>query len=84
LVFISGTEKCILGITLQEDSSEMVEEIIKELEYQKGFVASVLKKLENERFVSGAPAEVVEREKAKLADGNERIKILEEQLTNLK
>jgi valyl-tRNA synthetase len=83
LVFISGTEKCILGITLQEDSSEMVEEIIKELEYQKGFVASVLKKLENERFVSGAPAEVVEREKAKLADGNERIKILEEQLTQI-
>jgi valyl-tRNA synthetase len=83
LVFISGTEKCILGIILQEDSSEMVEEIIKELEYQKGFVASVLKKLENERFVSGAPAEVVEREKAKLADGNERIKILEEQLTQI-
>ena len=83
LVFISGTEKCILGITLQEDSSEMVEEIIKELEYQKGFVASVLKKLENERFVSGAPAEVVEREKAKLADGNERIKIFEEQLTQI-
>ncbi|MBK8855467.1 MAG: valine--tRNA ligase [Saprospiraceae bacterium] len=80
LVFISGTEKCILGITLQEDSSEMVEEIIKELEYQKGFVTSVLKKLENERFVSGAPAEVVEREKAKLADGKERIKILAEQL----
>ena len=45
LVFISGTEKCILGITLQEDSSEMVEEIIKELEYQKGFVTSVLKKM---------------------------------------
>lgn len=84
LVFISGTEKCILGITLQEDSSEMVEEIIKELEYQRGFVASVLKKLENERFVSGAPAEVVEREKAKLADGNERIKILEEQLSQFK
>ena len=69
-----------MGITLQEDSSEMVEEIIKELEYQKGFVTSVLKKLENERFVSGAPAEVVEREKAKLADGKERIKILAEQL----
>jgi valyl-tRNA synthetase len=83
LVFISGTEKCILGITLQEDSSEMVEEIIKELEYQRGFVASVLKKLENERFVSGAPADVVEREKSKLADGNERIKILEEQLTQI-
>lgn len=83
LVFISGTEKCIFGITLQEDSSEMVDEIIKELEYQRGFVASVLKKLENERFVSGAPAEVVEREKAKLADGNERIKILEEQLTQI-
>ena len=81
--FISGTEKCILGVESSQNKESLQEEILKELEYQRGFVASVLKKLENERFVSGAPADVVSREKAKLADGKERIRILEEQLKSL-
>lgn len=81
--FISGTEKCILGVESSQDKETLREEIRKELEYQRGFVASVLKKLENERFVSGAPADVVAREKAKLADGTERIRILEEQINSL-
>ena len=60
-----------------------MEEKTKELQYQLGFVASVEAKLNNERFVSGAPAAVVEKEKAKLADGQERIKILKDDLARL-
>ena len=40
-------------------------------------------KLSNERFVSGAPEAVVDKEKAKLADGQERIKILVDDIKRL-
>jgi valyl-tRNA synthetase len=40
----------------QVNVEEEKENIRKELEYAKGFMNSVLKKLSNERFVSGAPA----------------------------
>ena len=54
-----------------------------ELDYQRGFVESVQKKLSNERFVNGAPAAVVDAERRKLADGEARIKMLEETLKGL-
>ena len=81
--FISGTEKCIVAINQELDIDAQMEEKTKELQYQLGFVASVEAKLNNERFVSGAPAAVVEKEKAKLADGQERIKILKDDLARL-
>jgi valyl-tRNA synthetase len=66
------------------DIQSQIEEKKKELDYQLGFVASVQKKLENERFVSGAPKDVVDKERAKLKDGQERVKILEEEIQRLK
>ena len=59
------------------------EEIIKELEYTKGFLNSVMKKLSNEKFVSGAPEQVVANEKKKQADAEAKIKVLEEKLASL-
>ena len=44
-----------------------------ELTYYEGFLASVMKKLANERFVQSAPAKVVENERAKRADAEARI-----------
>ena len=58
-------------------------EILKELEYTKGFLNSVMKKLSNERFVAGAPEQVVAMEKAKQADAEAKIKVLEEKLAGL-
>jgi len=58
-------------------------EILKELEYTKGFLNSVMKKLSNERFVAGAPEQVVAMEKAKQADAEGKIKVLEEKLAGL-
>lgn len=63
-----------------EAEKEKVEE---ELEYTKGFLKSVQKKLGNERFVNNAPEQVVNIEKRKLLDAQEKIKILEEKLANL-
>lgn len=57
--------------------------LMKELEYQRGFLESVNKKLGNERFVTGAPTAVVENERRKKADTEARIRALEEQLSRL-
>jgi valyl-tRNA synthetase len=53
------------------------------LEYLKGFLVSVDKKLSNERFVQNAKPEIVENEKSKKADAEAKIKILQESLTAL-
>ncbi len=55
-----------------------------ELEYNKGFLISVQKKLSNERFVQGAKPEVLEMEKKKQADAESKIKAIEEQLAALR
>ncbi|MEQ8413231.1 MAG: hypothetical protein RIB71_02160 [Imperialibacter sp.] len=54
-----------------------------ELAYTKGFLASVMKKLSDERFVAGAPEQVVAMEKQKMADAEGKIKSLEEALKDL-
>lgn len=55
----------------------------KELEYNIGFRDITLKKLDNEKFVSSAPAAVVEKERQKLSDAESKIKQLEESLAKL-
>ncbi len=54
-----------------------------ELDYTKGFLVSVQKKLQNEKFVSGAPEQVVALEKKKESDALEKIAILEDKLSGL-
>ena len=43
-----------------------------------------MKKLSNEKFVNGAPAQVVENERKKQADAEAKIKAIEQQLAELK
>jgi valyl-tRNA synthetase len=59
------------------------EKIIKELSYTKGFLESVLTKLANEKFVSNAKPDMVEKERAKQSDAEEKIKALEIALERL-
>ncbi|MBO7596356.1 MAG: valine--tRNA ligase [Bacteroidales bacterium] len=66
------------------DKEEELKKLNAELDYTRGFLASVEKKLSNERFVSGAPAAVVDREKQKLADAKMKIEALEKQIAGLK
>lgn len=66
------------------DTEEEIAKLEEELTYTRGFLVSVEKKLGNERFVSGAPAQVVEVERKKQADALEKIKVLEERLAGLK
>jgi valyl-tRNA synthetase len=82
--FFIGSDECFIPMEGAIDVEKEKEEIQKELEYTKGFLKSVKKKLENERFVSNAPAQVVEMEKKKQEDAEAKIKTLEESLENLK
>ncbi|MFY8089978.1 MAG: valine--tRNA ligase [Chitinophagaceae bacterium] len=65
------------------DVVALKEELLKDLEYQKGFLNSVDKKLSNERFVANAKPEVVAAEQKKKADAEARIKTIEETLVGL-
>ena len=65
------------------DAAKEREAIQKELEYQKGFLLSVNKKLSNEKFVSGAPPSVIDIERKKKSDAEGKIKALEESLKNI-
>ena len=73
-------------IPLEEhaDPAEELKKLEDELAYTKGFLASVLKKLGNEKFVGSASAAVVEKERTKQADAEAKIRILEERLVAMK
>ena len=68
-------------VTLGEQKILKLED---ELKYTEGFLKSVRKKLSNERFVSGAPEQVVASEKKKDADAVAKIETLKSSLINLK
>lgn len=59
------------------------ETLLKDLDYQKGFLTSVDKKLSNEKFVNSAPPQVVENERKKKADAEAKVKALEERLRHI-
>jgi valyl-tRNA synthetase len=82
--FLVGTIEYTIPMEGKLDLEKERELILKDLEYQRGFLASVDKKLSNEKFVSGAPAKVLELERQKKADAETKIKTYEEALKELK
>jgi len=62
------------------DTSLQKEQLEQELKYLHGFLQSVKKKLDNERFVQNAKPEVVEAERKKQADAQAKIKAIEESI----
>ena len=66
------------------DVDAEIKKMEEELGYSKGFLKSVQGKLANERFVAGAPAQVLELERKKEADALGKIQLLEEKLASLK
>jgi valyl-tRNA synthetase len=61
-------------------SNSLKNEMLRELEYLKGFLQSIDKKLNNNRFMENAKREVIELERKKQADAEAKIKIIEESL----
>ena len=65
------------------DVKAEIKKIKEELNYTKGFLQSVQKKLQNERFVNNAPEKVVATERKKAADAEAKIETLEKSLASL-
>ncbi len=81
--FVVDDIQAVITSEVEIDSSQQLEQLQKDLEHAKGFLNSVEKKLSNERFVQNAKAEVVEIERKKKADAEEKIKLLEESIASL-
>jgi valyl-tRNA synthetase len=65
------------------DTASLKENLMKDLSHQQGFLASVEKKLSNEKFVQNAKPEVLAIEQKKKADALARIQTIEESLAQL-
>jgi len=74
--FMAGAVEVCVPLTDAVDTEAELGRLRKDLEYYQGFRESVLKKLGNERFVSKAPAAVVDGERRKLADAEAKIETL--------
>jgi valyl-tRNA synthetase len=81
--FVVKADECFVPMGDLVNPEEEKENLKKEIEYTRGFLNSVLKKLSNERFVAGAPAQVLEMERKKQADAEAKIQTLEESLSKL-
>ena len=79
-----GTTSYFIPLGANINVDEQLKKMNEELEYNKGFLNSVKKKLANASFVNNAPAQVVENEKKKQADAETKIRMLEEQINQLK
>jgi valyl-tRNA synthetase len=78
--FIVKTTQYFVPVGERIDREAELAKLREELAYQQGFLATVMKKLGNERFVSSAPPQVVAGEQAKRADAESRIAALEERI----
>lgn len=74
------TDKLYIETAASVDTGAQREQMEKDLEYLKGFLVSVERKLNNERFMANAKPDVVEAERKKQADALAKIKTLEESL----
>ena len=81
--FVIKTTEFFIPLDGKIDSAKERETILKELDYQRGFLMSVEKKLSNEKFVNSAPPQVIEIERKKKQDAETKIKSYEEALKNL-
>ena len=81
--FAVDTEKFGIDLKEQINVEETIAKLKADLTYQTGFKQSIEKKLSNEKFVNGAPANVIEVERKKLADAEKRIAAILENLDRL-
>jgi valyl-tRNA synthetase len=81
--FVIREDEFLLLTSQETDPSRDKDALQKELEYTRGFLASVVKKLNNQRFVDNAPEQVVINERKKREDAEAKIKTLEESLSKL-
>ena len=82
--FLVGTTEYAVQLGNLIDTDAEIQKMEAELKHLQGFLAGVLKKLSNERFVNNAPAQVVELERKKQADAETKIAALTENISKLR
>ena len=81
--FMVGTTEYAVPLGSLINVEEELKKLEADLKYQEGFLQSVLKKLSNEKFVSKAPANVIEMERKKQSDAETKIAALKESIAAL-
>jgi valyl-tRNA synthetase len=82
--FIVKNVEYFVPVGEMADPDREIAKLEADLDYTRGFLASVNRKLHNESFTGNAPEAVVDRERKKAADAEARIRVLEAQLKKLK
>jgi valyl-tRNA synthetase len=81
---LAGSSEFFLDILEQINTDDKINKLTKEIEYLEGFLISVNKKLQNERFMASAKPEVIELERKKKEDAEEKILVMKNQITGLR
>ena len=82
--FLVKAVEFFIPVTDNIDTEAELKKLEEELKYAQGFLKSVEAKLSNEKFVNGAPAAVVDKERKKKSDAEAKIKVLEQQIAALR
>ena len=82
--FLVKAVEFFIPVTDNIDTEAEIKKLEEELKYAQGFLKSVEAKLSNEKFVNGAPAAVVDKERKKKSDAEAKIKVLEQQIAALR
>lgn len=82
--FIVRSKEYFIPVTDSVDTEAELKKLEEELKYAQGFLKSVEAKLSNEKFVNGAPAAVVDKERKKKADAEAKIAVIMQQIKGLK
>lgn len=82
--FMVGTDSFAVPVGDLIDVAAEIEKQEKELKHLEGFLTGIKKKLSNEKFVANAPEAVIERERKKQSDSEEKIAALKASLEELR
>ena len=83
IMTVAGNEKIYIKSDAEIDTTVQKEKLTKDLNYLKGFLITVEKKLSNDKFVQNAKPEVIELERKKKADAESKIKVIEQTIASL-
>jgi valyl-tRNA synthetase len=82
-LIVVDTHECYIPLSQVIDVEAERQKITDEIVYLEGFLTSVMKKLENENFVSKAKPDIIENERKKKADAEAKLQVLRESLMSL-
>ena len=82
--FLVGATQFFIPLDGSIDADAEIAKLEEDLKYNRGFLENVMKKLDNERFVQSAPANVIELERKKKSDAEAKITTIAERISELR